>query len=87
MPKIKKLPLNALQLQQHPTLTALLSGDRFTQFVLGLHLSWKRELHADASVNTGDAPPYMKEIIEGVSLYLEAQFIQTKQTGGKQILA
>lgn len=31
MPKIKKLPLNALQLQQHPTLTALLSGDRFTQ--------------------------------------------------------
>ena len=31
MPKIKKLPLNVLELQQHPTLTALLSDDRITQ--------------------------------------------------------
>tara|TARA_B100001059_G_scaffold147561_1_gene147535 strand:+ start:2673 stop:3152 length:480 start_codon:yes stop_codon:yes gene_type:complete len=31
VPKIKKLPLNVLELQQHPTLTALLSDDRITQ--------------------------------------------------------
>ncbi|MBH0073638.1 hypothetical protein I6E78_16925 [Pseudoalteromonas sp. NZS127] len=31
MPKIKKLPLNALELQQHPTLTALVSDEKFTQ--------------------------------------------------------
>ncbi|MGE6810778.1 hypothetical protein [Pseudoalteromonas nigrifaciens] len=31
MPKIKKLPLNALELQQHPTLTALVSDEIFTQ--------------------------------------------------------
>jgi len=31
MLKTKKLPLNSFQLQQHPTLITLLSGDRFTQ--------------------------------------------------------
>lgn len=31
MQKTKKLPLNSLQLQQHPTLATLQSDDRFTQ--------------------------------------------------------
>lgn len=34
MPKIKTLPLHSLQLQQHPKLVTLRSGDRLTQSIL-----------------------------------------------------